>query len=165
MRRAIEHKLAQGQEKEVQDMGMKAAAGAATMGALIVGGPTLQSAVVSANMGPIRSATRLGVPAPQRSVESGADSRLDASGCSTFAGAAAGPFTVHFWAPMSKWLISGASFLDLNRPTELVSLTQVAVVCPCLRLTHVRARALSLSLDTHTLLSLNWLHSTGSTRR
>jgi len=44
---------------------------------------------------------------------------------SAFAGAAAGPFTVHFWAPMSKWLISGASFLDLNRPTELVSITQV----------------------------------------
>ena len=57
MRRAIEHKLAQGQEKEVQEMGMKAAAGAATMGALIVGGPTIQSAVVSANMGPIRLCT------------------------------------------------------------------------------------------------------------
>ena len=36
----------------------------------------------------------------------------------------AGPFTVHFWAPMSKWLISGASFLDLNRPVENVSLMQ-----------------------------------------
>ena len=57
MRRAIEHKLAQGQEKEVQEMGMKAAAGAATMGALMVGGPTIQSAVVSANMGPIRLCT------------------------------------------------------------------------------------------------------------
>jgi hypothetical protein len=38
--------------------------------------------------------------------------------------APAGPFTVHFWAPMSKWLISGASFLDLNRPVENVSLMQ-----------------------------------------
>jgi len=54
MRRAIEHKLAQGQEKEVQEMGMKAAAGAASIGAFVVGGPTLQSAIVSANMGPIR---------------------------------------------------------------------------------------------------------------
>ena len=40
------------------------------------------------------------------------------------AAAPAGPFTVHFWAPMSKWLISGASFLDLNRPVENVSLMQ-----------------------------------------
>ena len=46
---------------------------------------------------------------------------------SAIAGAAAGPFTVHFWAPMSKWLISGASFLDLNRPTELISITQVCL--------------------------------------
>lgn len=42
---------------------------------------------------------------------------------SDIAGAAAGPFTVHFWAPMSKWLISGASFLDLDRPTDKVSLS------------------------------------------
>lgn len=96
MRRAIQHKLALGQEKEVQEMGMKAATGAAVGAALIVGGPTMQSAIVAANMGPV----------------------------STFAGAAAGPFTVHFWAPMSKWLISGASFLDLNRPTHLISITQ-----------------------------------------
>ena len=100
MRRAIEYKLSLGQDKEVQEMGYKAAGGAAAIGAFIVGGPTLQSAIVSANMGPI----------------------------SQFAGAAAGPFTVHFWAPMSKWLISGASFLDLNRPTELISLTQYSAL-------------------------------------
>ena len=100
MRRAIEYKLAMGQDKEVQEMGFKAAAGAATMGALIAGGPSIQSAMVSANLGPV----------------------------SSFAGAAAGPFTVHFWAPMSKWLISGASFLDLNRPTELVSITQYSAL-------------------------------------
>merc|ERR1719272_1593088 len=46
------------------------------------------------------------------------------AGVSTIAGAAAGPFTTHFWAPMSKWLISGASFMDLNRPTDKISLSQ-----------------------------------------
>jgi len=100
LRRAVEHKLSLGQAKEMQDMGYKAAAGAAGLGALIVGGPTLQTAIVGANLGPV----------------------------STFAAAAAGPFTVHFWAPMSKWLISGASFMDLNRPTELVSLTQYSAL-------------------------------------
>jgi len=44
------------------------------------------------------------------------------------AGAAAGPFTVHFWAPMSKWLISGASFLDLDRPTDKVSIAQYSAL-------------------------------------
>ena len=36
----------------------------------------------------------------------------------------AGPFTTHFWAPMSKWLISGASMMDINRPTDKISLSQ-----------------------------------------
>lgn len=42
--------------------------------------------------------------------------------------APAGPFTVHFWAPMSKWLISGASFLDLYRPTDRISLPQYSAL-------------------------------------
>ena len=29
---------------------------------------------------------------------------------------------------MSKWLISGASFLDLNRPTDKISLTQYSAL-------------------------------------
>jgi hypothetical protein len=40
----------------------------------------------------------------------------------------AGPFTTHFWAPMSKWLISGASFLELNRPTDQISLAQYSAL-------------------------------------
>ena len=47
---------------------------------------------------------------------------------SKMAAAPAGPFTVHFWAPASKWLISGASFLDLNRPTDTVSLAQYSAL-------------------------------------
>jgi len=96
MRRAIEHKLKNGEEDQVKEIGVKAAAFAVTVGGLVVAGPTMQTAVVGANLGPVSAA----------------------------AGAAAGPFTVHFWAPMSKWLISGASFLDLDRPTEKVSLPQ-----------------------------------------
>merc|ERR1719181_762393 len=75
---------------------MKAGAGFAGIATLVAFSNPLQSAIVNAGLGPI----------------------------STFAGAAAGPFTVHFWAPMSKWLISGASFLDLDRPTDKVSLSQ-----------------------------------------
>merc|ERR1719238_2209307 len=81
-------------------MGMKAAAGGAGLAALIAFSNPIQSAIVGAGLGPI----------------------------STFAGAAAGPFTTHFWAPMSKWLISGASFLDLNRPTDKVSLAQYSAL-------------------------------------
>ena len=54
MRRAIEYKLSQGQDKEVQEMGQKAAIGAASMAALIVGGPTIQGAIVGAGLGPVR---------------------------------------------------------------------------------------------------------------
>ena len=77
MRRAIVHKLDSGEEEQVKEIGMKAAAFGATVGGLVVAGPTIQSAVVGANLGPI----------------------------STGAAAAAGPFTVHFWAPMSKWCV------------------------------------------------------------
>ena len=100
MRRAIEFKLEKGEEAEVKEAGTKAAAFAVGTAALIAGGPALQSAIVGANLGPV----------------------------SAMAAAPAGPFTVHFWAPMSKWLISGASFLDLDRPTENVSLTQYSAL-------------------------------------
>jgi hypothetical protein len=96
MRRAINFKLEKGEADEVQEVGTKAAVFAAGTAALIVGGPALQSAMMGAGAGPL----------------------------SAMAAAPAGPFTVHFWAPMSKWLISGASFLDLNRPVENVSLMQ-----------------------------------------
>lgn len=96
LRRGVEYKIEKGEKDEVIENAKMAAAAAAGTGALIVAGPSLQSALVAANLGPI----------------------------SSFAGAAAGPFTTHFWAPMSKWLISGASFMDLNRPTDKISLAQ-----------------------------------------
>ncbi len=55
-------------------------------------------------------------------------SALSGGPLATIAEAPAGPFTVHFWAPMSKWLISGASFLDLNRPTDRISLPQYSAL-------------------------------------
>jgi len=96
MRRALEYKTAKGESEEVADITKKAAMTVAAGAVAVVAGPTVQGALVAAEI----------------------------AGVSTVAGAAAGPFTVHFWAPMSKWLISGASFMDLDRPTDKVSITQ-----------------------------------------
>ena len=38
---------------------------------------------------------------------------------------AGGPFTIHPWPPMTKLMISGASMLELDRPTDKISLSQV----------------------------------------
>mmetsp|Transcript_21042 Transcript_21042/g.29701 ORF Transcript_21042/g.29701 Transcript_21042/m.29701 type:complete len:274 (+) Transcript_21042:210-1031(+) len=96
LRRALEFKKANGQEEEVNQMAKEAAMAGAVGAGLILAGPTMQAALTSSNLGIV----------------------------STVAAADAGPFTVHFWAPMSKWMISGASFLDLNRPTDKISLAQ-----------------------------------------
>merc|ERR1719199_2340374 len=96
MRRALDYKMEQGETDQVKEITAKAAATAASAGAFVVLGPTLQTMLSGANLGII----------------------------STIAAADAGPFTVHFWAPMSKWLISGASFMDLHRPTDKISIAQ-----------------------------------------
>lgn len=96
LRRCAELKYKQGKTDEVNDFYMKAGGTlAAGLGSVLLG-PSIQSAIVSANLPAVSSIAALD----------------------------AGPFTVHFWAPMSKWLISGASFLDLNRPTEKISIAQ-----------------------------------------
>lgn len=100
MRRAIEYKLSKGEEEEVKSMGMKAAGFIGGLAVLIATAPILQTTIASAGLGPV----------------------------SSFAAYDAGPFTVHFWAPMSKWLISGASFLDLDRPTDKVSIAQYSAL-------------------------------------
>eukprot|EP01082_Thalassiosira_pseudonana_P012876 g12087.t1 g12087 contig6:1187405-1188441(-) len=100
MRRALEYKQANGEEEAVNDILVKAGATAAGAVACVLAGPTVQSALVAANI-PLVSAV---------------------------AAADAGPFTVHFWAPMSKWLISGASFMELDRPTEKISLAQYSAL-------------------------------------
>mmetsp|Transcript_9832 Transcript_9832/g.27817 ORF Transcript_9832/g.27817 Transcript_9832/m.27817 type:complete len:302 (-) Transcript_9832:7-912(-) len=96
LRRALEYKMENGEREQVMDLGKKVAVGGTVLAGCIAAGPQMRSALGAANLGII----------------------------STIAAADAGPFTVHFWAPMSKWAISGASFFDLNRPTDKISLPQ-----------------------------------------
>jgi hypothetical protein len=93
----ITNVVAQGNQlRRAKQMGQKAALGGAVIVGSVLAGPTIRSTLSNANAGVV----------------------------STIAAADAGPFTVHFWAPMSKWLISGASFMDLHRPTDQISLPQ-----------------------------------------
>lgn len=96
LRRALEFKMNNGEEDQVKDLMNKVAVGGVVTAAAVAAGPTLQAAITGAGLGIV----------------------------SEIAAAQAGPFTVHFWAPMSKWFISGASFLDLHRPTDKISLAQ-----------------------------------------
>jgi len=41
---------------------------------------------------------------------------------------AGGPFTIHPWPPVTKLMISGASMLELDRPTDKISLSQYAAL-------------------------------------
>mmetsp|Transcript_51689 Transcript_51689/g.124770 ORF Transcript_51689/g.124770 Transcript_51689/m.124770 type:complete len:324 (+) Transcript_51689:145-1116(+) len=100
LRRALEYKMENGQEQEVKEMVEKVGMLGAGAGAAVLSGPYLRQALSNANLGIV----------------------------STVAAAPAGPFTVHFWAPMSKWFISGASFLDLHRPTDKISLPQYSAL-------------------------------------
>lgn len=100
MRRGLEHKMAIGEEKQVNEMAQQAAVGGAILAGSVLAGPTLRSTLTNANLGIV----------------------------STIAAADAGPFTVHFWAPMSKWMISGASFFEYDRPTDKISLAQYSAL-------------------------------------
>eukprot|EP01066_Platyproteum_vivax_P002629 Platyproteum_vivax@DN13230_c0_g1_i1.p1 len=40
----------------------------------------------------------------------------------------AGPFTIHFWAPLFKWALSIANIMDISRPVEKMSLGQQTAV-------------------------------------
>mmetsp|Transcript_7319 Transcript_7319/g.15039 ORF Transcript_7319/g.15039 Transcript_7319/m.15039 type:complete len:337 (+) Transcript_7319:165-1175(+) len=100
LRRALEYKVENGEEEKVKEMMQQVGMLGGITAAAIVGGPTARTALSGANLGFV----------------------------SKFAAADAGPFTVHFWAPMSKVFISGASMLDLNRPTDKISLPQYAAL-------------------------------------
>jgi len=41
----------------------------------------------------------------------------------------AGPFTVHFWAPSFKWMLSISNLLDFNRPVYKISTMQQTALC------------------------------------
>ncbi|GAB5362560.1 hypothetical protein AAMO2058_000807900 [Amorphochlora amoebiformis] len=47
----------------------------------------------------------------------------------TFVSHPAGPFTIHFWAPTWKWMLSITNLLDYNRPVEKVSTMQQTALC------------------------------------
>merc|ERR1712137_104027 len=78
----------------------QAAIGGVALTGGVLAGPTVRSYLSNANLGIV----------------------------SSIAAADAGPFTVHFWAPMSKWFISGASFMELDRPTDKISLAQYSAL-------------------------------------
>ena len=96
MRRALEYKRENGESEKVDEMLQQVGMIGAGTALAIVGGPAVRSALTSSNLGVL----------------------------SKVAESPAGPFTVHFWAPMSKWFISGASFMELYRPTDKISLPQ-----------------------------------------
>jgi len=100
LRRALEYKIENGEQDEVNELMKQVGVLGGVTAAAVVGGPAARTALSGADLGPI----------------------------STIAAADAGPFTVHFWAPMSKVFISGASMLDLNRPTDKISLPQYAAL-------------------------------------
>lgn len=100
LRRCIEYKLENGEQDQVNDLARKTAMGGAVLTGAVLASPMIRKTLVDMNMGVV----------------------------SSIAAAPAGPFTVHFWAPMSKWLISGASFLELDRPTEKISLAQYSAL-------------------------------------
>jgi hypothetical protein len=46
----------------------------------------------------------------------------------SYLASAGGPFTIHPWPPMTKLLISGASMVDMWKPTEKISVTQYSAL-------------------------------------
>ena len=96
MRRSLEYHIAEGRSEMVYDYIFKASLVTSVMAFSCLAGPRLRVPLVSARIPYV----------------------------SSYAATDAGPFTVHFWAPMSKWLISGASFFELDRPVEKISVSQ-----------------------------------------
>mmetsp|Transcript_14108 Transcript_14108/g.42672 ORF Transcript_14108/g.42672 Transcript_14108/m.42672 type:complete len:233 (+) Transcript_14108:41-739(+) len=103
LRRALEYKIANdpGAEKEIKELGTKAAVlGAGVLGTVAVSTP-LQRAIVNSSL-----------PEAAR----------------TFAAHPAGPFQIHFWAPTFKWALSLANLADIDRPTDKISLSQTCAL-------------------------------------
>jgi hypothetical protein len=77
LRRALVYKMENGQQEQVEAMGKTAAVGGAIVVGSVLSGPALRGVLTRANLGIV----------------------------SSIADSPAGPFTVHFWAPMSKWYV------------------------------------------------------------
>jgi len=96
MRQLIQHMIAEGRQDEVMSMVIKGGACLGLMGCCVLAGPKIQKSIVGLNIGALTAISMH----------------------------EAGPFTVCFYTPMSKWLISGSSLMELDRPTEKISIPQ-----------------------------------------
>lgn len=103
LRRGLQYKIEKGQQDQVTNLARKAGMMGAVSAVAIVSGPHLQKILSNAKLGAV----------------------------SRVAQSEAGPFHVHFWAPMSKWLLSAASLMELDRPTDTISLPQYAALTLC----------------------------------
>eukprot|EP00466_Bigelowiella_natans_P015822 jgi/Bigna1/85511/estExt_fgenesh1_pg.C_40254 len=50
-------------------------------------------------------------------------------GAKAFLAHPAGPFTIHFWAPTWKWMLSISNLMDYDRPVDKVSTMQQSALC------------------------------------
>ena len=103
LRRAVEYKLENSANAvhELTEIGQKAAVAGVALACTIFSSNKLQAVMTAPTM-----------PSFVRS----------------FCGHAAGPFTIFFWAPTSKWLLSGTNLLNLDKPTDTISLAQTAAL-------------------------------------
>ena len=103
LRRAIEYKLANqpNAREEITEASKKVGVGAVVTAGFIAAIPGIRNV--------------LGAPGVPQAVKS------------ALAGPA-GPLTVFFWAPMSKWAISWNNVKDLDKPLEKISVSQMAAL-------------------------------------
>lgn len=83
--------------------------------------PAVAGAVAAAGLGTAVAGTYvqkalLASPSVQGSVRAMVESDL-------------GPFSVHFWAPLCKWMLSISNLADYDRPVEKVSTAQQIALC------------------------------------
>ena len=103
LRRAVEYKLEHSATaaQELSEMAQKAAVGGAALAAALFSSNKMQAAMAAPS-----------VPSFIRN----------------FSAHPAGPFTIFFWAPTSKWLLSGTNLLNLDKPTDTISMAQTVAL-------------------------------------
>ena len=99
LRRCLEHKLAEGGEAAKAEVADLATKAAMALGVVTV--CVVASDKIKAVVAPIGPA---------------------------YLSSAGGPFTIHPWPPMTKLAISGTSMLELDRPTDKISLSQYSAL-------------------------------------
>ena len=110
LRRVLEHKLEHGgaaAKAEIQELATKAAIGGATVAAFVTFNSQIKAVV--APLGPAYLSSAGGPFVPRLS-------RFSPQ------------FTIHPWPPVTKIAISGTSLLELDRPTDKISLSQYSAL-------------------------------------